>query len=297
MFSGSFFVCIFGSSQAYITKRKTNMKLFRKSPPYSLLLPVLIAISAPCYSQDIYKAAYNEYYHGDLSKSVTLLTRAIAHKQETAKAYMYRGAANSLLGNYPAAQRDLDSSMVLDTTNTRMYFYYAKLYLLKGEYSMAVLYYNIAGTKDPGDADIYDGRGAAKAMLGDFAGGIADADMAIKIDSTQSLYYCDRGYMKIKIKQYEAAVKDLDISLRLEPNQKAWANRGLALSFLEKHQQAIDDYTKSLALSPANPDIYFYRALSYKALGKNTEACGDLTKSKQLGYPPAEEELKKLSCK
>jgi tetratricopeptide (TPR) repeat protein len=261
-----------------------------------LPLIILISISKFCYSQSYFEAAYNEYFNGDISKSIPLFTKSIKNSQEVAKSYMYRGAAKSFLKMYDDALLDLDSSKALDSTNTKLNYYYGKLYLFKGDNSIAIQYYSNAILQNPKDPFAYDERAVAKALLNDFNGAIADENIAIYIDSTKEYFYSDRGFARLKLKEYNEAIKDFNASLKLEPNQKAYANRGLVFSLLNQHQKAIDDYTKSLAINPNDAEVYYYRGISYKAIKKNIEACGDFKKSNELGYGKANDVLKKTPC-
>lgn len=249
-----------------------------------------------CFSQNYYEDASKEYFYGDLSKSISLFTKSIENKQEIAKSYMYRGAAKSFLKMFDDALSDLNFSKQLDSTNVKLDYYYGKLYLFKGNYSLAIQYYSNAIFKSPNDAFSYDERAAAKVLIGDFKGAIADENIAISIDSTKEYFYTDRGFAKLKLKMYDVAINDFNTSLKIEPNQKAFANRGLAYSLLSQYQKAIEDYTKSLTLNPNDAEVYYYRGISYKAIGKKVEACDDFKKSKGLGYAKANDILKELIC-
>ena len=254
-----------------------------------------LIISTNCYSQS-YDTALKEYLYGDLEKSIGLFTKLIESKNEIPKSYMYRGAAKSFLGKFPNALSDLDSSFILDPSNKKIYYYYAKLFLFMTEYTKALKYSDSAIQRNPKSAVSYDQRGVIKSLLGDFVGGIMDGNMAISLDSTDQMFYTDRGFAKLKLEKYEEAIKDFDKSLKIELNQKAFADRGLAYSLLNMHKNAIEDYTYSLAINPNDGEVLYYRALSFQATGKTIQACMDFTKSKELSYPLASEAVVKNNC-
>jgi tetratricopeptide (TPR) repeat protein len=259
---------------------------------------IFMVFLLPCYcnSQQYFKNACKEYFTGDMNKSIELFTLSIENKQEIAKSYMYRGAAKAFLNKFDDALIDLNVSKLLDSSNPKLYYYFGKLYVFKGNGEKAIQYYSKAIAKDPKDPHSYDERAGAKILTADFAGVIEDENKAISLNDSIEYFYTVRGIAKVKLKQYSEAIKDFDASLNLEPNQKAYANRGVTYAALGNHQKAIEDYTKSLEIIPDDAEIFYYRGISYKAMKKNTEACSDLNKSRALGYPKAPDALRGIKC-
>jgi tetratricopeptide (TPR) repeat protein len=263
---------------------------------YIFLSAVFLLSSHYCNGQQYFEKASKEYFTGDIRKSVDLFTLSIENKEELAKSYMYRAAAESFLDMFDDALFDLNMSKALDSTNPKLYYYYGKLHLFKGDYEKSIQYYTKAIAKDPKDAYAYDERAGAKILAGDFNGAIADEDIAISINDSIEYFYTDRAAAKMRLNRYNEAINDFTTSLKLEPNQKAYANRGIAYAVLGNHQKAVDDYTKSLEMIPGDAEILYYRGISYKAMKKNTEACSDLNKSRAIGYPKAPDALKEIKC-
>ena len=263
---------------------------------YFSFILIVLSFANFCNGQNYFEDASKEYFNGDLNKSIELFTISIKNNQETAKSYMYRGAAKSFLKMFDEALKDLNLSKDKDSSNTKLYYYYGKLYLFKGDLDLAIKYYDNAVSKNPKDAFSYDERAIAKGLVNDFAGAIADENIAIAIDSTIQEFYTDRGFAKLKLKEYNEAIKDFNTSLKIMPNQKAYADRGVAYSLLSQHKRAIEDYTKSLEFNSNDSEVYYYRGISHEAMGNKRETCTDLKRSSELGYAKAYDVLKKMIC-
>ena len=264
-----------------------------KHLPLTLLMCLIVNCS---FSQNYYEEGKKEYHAENYSRSIELFTKAILNDQEIAKSLLLRGASKIFMDQYDDAFTDLESSKQVDSTNPSLNFYFGKYYRLTGNYDLALAYLSRFIAADSTDADVWYERAGTREAKNDLKGALADLNMSISIDSTIDDYYLYRGYINRLLKQYADAIKDLTVSLKIKPRQQAYANRGLAWSFLNEHQKAIEDYTKSIAINSQDGEVYYYRGVSYKALGKRAEACTDLKKSSEMGYSQADAELKELKC-
>jgi tetratricopeptide (TPR) repeat protein len=77
-------------------------------------------------------------------------------------------------------------------------------------------------------------------------------------------YLVKHEYLKA-IEQYENILNDSNYATALY-------NKGLALSYLEKHEEAIECFDKSLQLNPKELKPWFSKGVSLGVLGKNDEA-------------------------
>jgi tetratricopeptide (TPR) repeat protein len=257
---------------------------------------LIVFVAAFCqftYCQNYYEDARKEYFFGDLNKSIELFTKSIQKNKEVVNSFMMRGSAKGMLSKFSEAFSDLDSALIIDSTNYKIYYYYGRVNFFKGSYFQSIYYYNIAISKSPLDASSYDDRAISKTYLKQFTSALKDEDIAIRIDSTKTDFYINRGYIKSQLGDYESALLDFNIALKVKQDQKAYADRGFVYSKLGMHEQAIEDFTKSLQIFSNDKEVYFYRGFSYKAIGKLKEACIDFEKSAKLNYSPAIEECKK----
>jgi len=88
---------------------------------------------------------------------------------------------------------------------------------------------------------------------------------------------------QIHLNKHERAIKDYDRAIALNPNDTAaYNNRGLAYADLNKHERAIKDYDKAIALNPALAEAYSNRGLAYAELNKYERAIEDYDKAIEL---------------
>lgn len=109
----------------------------------------------------------------------------------------------------------------------------------------------------------------------------------------KSVMYKHRGMTYFAEGDYDAAYHDFVESTKLNPsNFRSYYYVGIALSFLGRSSEAIDQFTKSLDISPYQAHVYFRRALAYYQEGQFVQADKDRKKAEALGMNP--EETRKL---
>lgn len=265
----------------------------KKSHIYTFFLS-LIHFSIFC--QKNFQEGFSNYKSGNMEQAIVLFSKAIENNEKTAESYMYRGASKTYLRQYVEALKDIQFSISLDSSNYKPYFYYGRVYFDQGFFSTAIKYYNKALKKNNKDADIYDDRAIANSYEKNYKSAIADEDTAILLNPKNSTYYVNRGFIKLNIKDYNGAINDFNVAQKIDNNQRVFSNRALANASLGKHLEAIKDYNIAIQKMPKAKDLYYLRAKSYIAIGKNNDACVDLLKSKEMGYESAILEYDKL-CK
>ena len=261
------------------------------------LVIILILISYYIKSQTFYDKAYKEYQMGNDQVAINLFDKSIQNNENIAKSYLYRGVSKTYIGKYFEAMSDIKASINIDSNYYKSYFFYGRIYFAQGFFSTAIKYYDISIRKNARDADVYDDRAMANVQEGKYMEAIKDEDIAISINKNKSDYFNNRGYAKIQIKDYQSAIKDFDIAIKIGDSPRAYANKGTALASLGNHQEAIMCFTIGIEKMPKAIDMNYLRGLSYKALGKNEQACKDFNKSAEMKYEPAISEFKKTCQK
>jgi tetratricopeptide (TPR) repeat protein len=96
--------------------------------------------------------------------------------------------------------------------------------------------------------------------------------------------YRNRGTMRLARGEPELALADFNRAIKADPGYAAAYNdRGVAYSALHRSADATRDYTRALALMPANPDqILFNRALAYEDQGDLKQAYLDYRQAAAL---------------
>ncbi len=241
----------------------------------------------------------------DLDKKIELYTEAIIKNPGYAEAYNNRGNIYSEKGIYDEAIKDYSKAMELKPHCAKVFYNRGKAYLDKGDYNSAIgdfstaigiesdfasyynsrgmayfnkgdveasiIDYNMAIKLDSENSEAYMNRGVAYRYIGDLDNAIKDYTMAIQLKPENALAYNNRGvaYVKKGCSYYSAAMVDYEKSIRLNGNDaKPYSNRGELKYLMEDYTGSIEDCTKALDFSHG-PKVhsYYYRSLSYQALG------------------------------
>jgi tetratricopeptide (TPR) repeat protein len=85
-------------------------------------------------------------------------------------------------------------------------------------------------------------------------------------------------------KNYSDAIEDFNQAIKLDSKHATWySQRGLALSYSGRHEQAVLDYTKAIEMAPdASATPYNDRGWAYSELGQPEKGVADLTKAIEM---------------
>lgn len=76
--------------------------------------------------------------------------------------------------------------------------------------------------------------------------------------------------------ELEEAINDYSKAIAINNSDPdVYFNRGLVYDLRQEYQKAIDDYTQSVFYNSADPEAYFNRCVSKFMLGKKKDACED----------------------
>jgi tetratricopeptide (TPR) repeat protein len=127
----------------------------------------------------------------------------------------------------------------------------------KGQYDLAIAYYNGALEINPRHAKAYNNRGGAYHKKGQDDQAISDYNKALEIDPWYASAYNNRGNAYGKRGQYDEAISDYNKALEISPRLTgAYLNRGNAYHQKGQHDLAIADYTKALEIDPWYAEAY-----------------------------------------
>jgi tetratricopeptide (TPR) repeat protein len=130
-------------------------------------------------------------------------------------------------------------------------------------------------------------EGAAALMRGQYDKAIAAYDDALKApeiaDFVEASIYSDRGIAKWRMNQTKEAIEDFNKSIQLSPeNATVYNNRGNALMDLGHPDEAIKDFDRAIALSASYGAAYNNRGNAHVALGQYDAAFQDFRKAVEL---------------
>jgi len=130
-------------------------------------------------------------------------------------------------------------------------------------------------------------EGAAALMRGQYDKAIASYDEALTApeiaDFIEASIYSDRGVAKWRMNQTKEAIEDFNKSIQISPeNAAVYNNRGNALMDLGHPDEAVKDFDRAIALSPNYGAAYNNRGNARVALGQYGVAFQDFRKAVEL---------------
>lgn len=157
-------------------------------------------------------------------------------------------------------------------------------YLLRGEqYGLALDDLTKAMTLDPSQRQgwIYRMRADCQVNLGNNAAAIADLKKAIAIDPHDE-YYKMLGEVYYQLKRFDEAIDSFSKGIALnKKNYWLYKIRGDIFFQQKQYKKAVDDYTSVIRIMPNEPVGYGSRARAYERLGLHALADKDLARSKK----------------
>jgi len=130
-------------------------------------------------------------------------------------------------------------------------------------------------------------EGAAALIRGQYDKAVAAYDEALEApeiaDFVKASIYSDRGIAKWRMNQTKEAIEDFNKSIQLSPeNANVYNNRGNALMDLGHAEEATKDFDRAIALSPNYGVAYNNRGNAHVALGQYDSAFQDFRKAVEL---------------
>jgi tetratricopeptide (TPR) repeat protein len=173
--------------------------------------------------------------------------------------------------------------------NWLIYNHRGAAYVVLGNYNQAIEDYDRAIEIRPGYVDAYNNRGSAYKGLGNYRRAIEDYNRAIEIRPGYVDAYNNRGNAYIALGNYKQAIEDYGRAIEIKPDADAYYNRGHAYADLGNHRQAIEDYGKAIEIKPDYADAYLNRGIACVGLGNYKQAIEDYGRAIKIkpGYAEA----------
>lgn len=164
-----------------------------------------------------------------------------------AKAYVSRGNAYFIKGDYDAAIRDYNEAVTIHPTYPIAFNNLGNVYSSSGNYSRAITDYTQAIRLNPKYAAAFNNRCAAYNDTGQYDLAIEDCNEAIRLDPTRSNYFVGRGNAYSNKKAYDQAIQDFGQAIQIDQNNVS-AFKGRCTSFLKKleYREAIKNCDQAI---------------------------------------------------
>jgi tetratricopeptide (TPR) repeat protein len=263
----------------------------------SALFILSFCLGTFAFGQSNYENGLKAYSKGLNYDAFVFFTMAIDKNEDLAKSYMMRGASLIQMLDFVNGSKDIDSSIILDSSNYLAFYYRGKCLFAQDLNSEAILFYNKSIDLNPDfEAQFYE-RGKCHMNILAFDLAINDFDNAIRVNSKEDMHYLNRGICKLELNLLEDALKDFDTALSIKTNEVTYANKGTVLFKLGRFEESITNFTIALAAEPWNDAYAYGRGMSYKAAGNIELARKDFRNSAASGNKLAKKERKSLPKK
>ena len=144
-----------------------------------------------------------------------------------------------------------------------------------GHHEEALLNYDLAISLDPKYEKAWHNKGKSYHDLGDFEGALTAYDAALRLNQ-ESYAWLDRGDVLYLLERFDEALKSYDRSIKsFSDNPEVWIHRGVCLYALQMYEKAISDFRKAIELDES-------LTVPYNLLGNAFAQLGDLNQAKQF---------------
>jgi tetratricopeptide (TPR) repeat protein len=272
---------------------------------------VMICLNSPCRASDNVSAAIQKgtelLDEERFQDAIPYFDQAIKAKPDLHTSYELRAKTYAELGDYKKAIEDYTKAIELYPSANANYSARANLYLQSKQYKAAVedLSKVVASSHDP---YAHYMRGWAYVMLGEHQKAVADYTQFLSGCQDQNKKadgYINRANSLFELHQDDKALNDINTASKLVEEERkedgdsrgtnqggdgraglivadyarAYFKSGLVYSSLGRYNNAVDSYSKAIAINADLPDYYKVRAEAYDKLGQHQKAQDDLSKA------------------
>jgi tetratricopeptide (TPR) repeat protein len=200
-------------------------------------------------------------------------------------AWQSRGLVYAELGNAVQSVADFTEAIRLNPGNADLYNNRggARADLGLGNMREAIADFDESIRLNPFNFEVYFNRGIAKGNLGDMRGAITDYDEAIRLNPEYAAAYNNRGATKRVLGDLETAIVDFNEAIRLNPEYAAaYNNRGVTKQDLGDLDGAIVDFDAAIYRDPKYAKAYHNRGNAKRVLGDLEAAIMDFDEAIRL---------------
>ena len=232
-----------------------------------------------------YAQAFRYLRDGDYTRAIETFNKVIQNRINLMEAYSTRGNSYNAIGEFEKAIADHTEAIRLNPDFSGNYENRASVYNRMEQFDRAIADCDRAIRLYPDSFYGYLFRGEAYFWKKNTERALADLNRAIQLNQGHYRPYYYRGSLYHYDKKDDSrALADLNQSLRLNPDYSlSLRERGYVNLDLKNYQEAIDDFTKYISLSPnPGPVVYNDRGNCYFYLKNYTEAINNFSEAINL---------------
>ncbi len=199
--------------------------------------------------------------------------------KETALTYGNRGQAFSTKKKCKESLADFDKAITMGASDDILFNNRGNSLFALGRVEEAIIDYGKSLAIKPG-APAFQNRGHAFFTKKKYKESLADYDKAIAMGASDDILFNNRGLVLHDLNRVEEAILDYGKSLSIKETAVTFQNRGYTFYTQNKYKEALADYDKSIDMGATN--VFNNRGLVLKSLGRVDEAIIDYGKSLAL---------------
>lgn len=175
---------------------------------------------------------------------------------------------------YALAKRDMDIVITMQPQNYLAYMIRGRANSLLGNYNDAINDANMSVSLNPQDPKVFEYRAIVNINASKWKNAIADYDKVFKLGKVDKFFYNNRAYAYMRIKKLDLALADVNDAIRLDNNSAEFYDTRGAIYFRkgeDYYDSALEDFSKAILLNPRLWETYENRSNLYKAMSDITD--------------------------
>ena len=195
-------------------------------------------------------------------------------------AYLNRGVAYHVKGDFSRAISDQTEALRLTPNNVLAYTFRGGVYASKREYERAIADFSEAIRLKPDFAPPYLQRGMAYRLKGDTDRALRDLDEAIRLNAKDVPVYVERGEVYTSKREYDRAITDFSEAIRLKPDfSPPYSKRAMVYRLKGDTDRALRDLDDAIRLNAKDVPAYVLRGQVYASEREYDRAIADFSEA------------------
>jgi tetratricopeptide (TPR) repeat protein len=201
----------------------------------------------------------------------------LARRSDLVAARFNRGTLLARRARYRDALADFDRVLAFSPGHLGALKNQGNVLVQLDRRSEALVSYDRILTLQPDDVDVLSNRGATLRWLDRNAEAIASYEKALAVNPRHANTLLNYGNLLYDMRRFAAALGLYDRLIEFAPNDSdavagAWSNRGLVLSELNRHDEALASCDKGVALQPDAAYVHNNRGEVLRKMNRDREA-------------------------
>lgn len=154
----------------------------------------------------------------------------------------------------------------------------------QGKHEEALRLYDRVLTANANSKDAYAGKGDVYYKMGDLGQAEKQYEKVVELAPNDYGSWNQKAWILTKMGKHDQAIADATKSLAINPHPYTFDTRGYAYAHLRKYDEALKDFKSALELDPKLGDAYFHRAQVYAETNQKDLAAADRLQAKKYNF-------------